>query len=586
MSPNLKLEIAAICLIHITAIVLSVACLTVFYIKTRRDDPSANAFMMMLSAMILWMVFKIFKTVAPEVTLRWIFILGYYACTCMVEVSFVAFGYAMSRGTPLPKKSRGWIYALPVLQFSWILTNPYHKLFYSHYDFYGDSFGPLFYAHMLIEYAYFGVGIFYCRQRFNHAFSGKSRAVSWLVSTAILVPLVLNFLYITKVLHALTLIAQIPVIFDITPIVFTWSTLLFMHATFNHDLFSLTPLMRHEITHHVSLPIALLDRRFRIGYTNEAFQALPGSAADRVALLDALPERSRGASEVSYEETTTEASFFIYCKKIRTLTGVQHLVTVRNISHYKGIQADILASQQDIEEKNRCIEKTIAHLKELSKGSARKFVARELHDIIGHSLVTAIKLLEVARIYGHRDTAHGLPALGHAITALNSGLTGIKAVPGSQKDAPRVSGEELKRSIEETIAQTRHTGLEVTLNFHGMIYLLEPALHTALARTSTELITNCLKHAGASRLFLSVTIRESHAQLLAVDNGKGAASLTRGNGLLGMEERLRVLNGSARFSTEDGFMARIVIPRQGGAASAPETHCLPLLPQGNTSADG
>ncbi|VVS95126.1 histidine kinase N-terminal 7TM domain-containing protein [Desulfoluna spongiiphila] len=563
MSPTLQLEIAAICIIHIIAIVLSVVCLAVFTMKSRRDDPSANAFLILQGAMTLWMVFKILKTVSPDVTLRWVFILGYYACTCVVEAAFIEFGHAYARGTRLPRKIRPLVYGLPVLQFSWILTNPLHFLFYGHYDFYGDSFGPLFYAHMLIEYTYFGVGLFYCRLRFKKEFSTRNRAVTWIVSTAILVPLFLNLLYITKVLHTLTFMARIPVIFDITPIVFTWSTLLFMYATFNHDLFSLTPLMRHEITHHLNLPIALFNRRFRLGYTNGAFQSLFASGRAMDDFLATLPDQLEKSGESGFETRIGDASFVVSCRKIRTVTGGQLLVTLRNVTQYKAIQADIMAGQEKIEEKNKRVNETIRQLKELSKGSARKFVARELHDIIGHSLVAAIKLLEVARIYGPHDTTRGLPSLTHAVNALDTGLSGIKAVPESREESGRVTGEELKKEIDELIEQARHTGLDASLNLQGMIYLLEPALYTTLHRTCTEIITNCLKHADATRLFLSVKIRETHAHLMAVDNGKGAHPLIPGSGLLGMEERARALGGEAHFSSEDGFMTRITIPRQG-----------------------
>ncbi|MCG8553015.1 MAG: histidine kinase, partial [Desulfobacterales bacterium] len=502
MSPNLKLEIAAISLVHIVAIVLSVVCLATFYMKTRRDDPSANAFVVMLSAMILWMIFKIFKTVSPDVTLRWIFILGYYACTCVVEAAFLTFGYATATGKPLPKRVRWFAFGLPVIQFSWILTNPLHFHFYSHYDFWGDSFGPLFYLHMLIEYTYFGVGIYFCRKRFKREFSRKTRAVSWLVGIGIITPLVLNFLYITKVINALTIIAGIPVVFDITPIVFTWSTLLFMVATFNHDLFTLSPLMRHEITHHLSLPIALFDHRFRLTYGNRAFEDLFDTPEGMEILLKTLPDHSREADEVSYEESFASATFFIYCKRIKTFTGSQHLVTIRNISLYKKIQKEIGHKKREIQNRNTEIEATIAQLKKLSKESAHTFVARELHDIIGHSLVTAIKLLEVAEIKSQKREPEASLPLTQAVTALSSGLSGIKRIPQSQDSNAPCTGDALKTAIQKTMDEARHTGLQTTLHFQGMIYPLSPQAFTALHRTATELITNCLKHAEATRLFL------------------------------------------------------------------------------------
>ncbi|WDP84409.1 MAG: hypothetical protein HUN05_03970 [Desulfobacter sp.] len=263
MPEVLKLEIAVICLVHLAAIILSVVCLTVFAMKTRRDDHAANAFIVVMVAMIMWMVFKIFKTVAPEVNLRWVFILGYYACTLVLELAFVEFGYAYLTEKPLSSKLRRWLCLVALVQFSWILINPLHYLFYSRYDFWDDSFGPLFYIHMAVEYAFIITGFIFCSRRFKREFSGKNKIVTRVFSAVIVVPLVLNLLYITKVIDRFTVIAQIPVVFDITPIVFTWSILLFMYVTFNHDFITPTPLMRHEITHHLNLALGLFNKNFK-----------------------------------------------------------------------------------------------------------------------------------------------------------------------------------------------------------------------------------------------------------------------------------------------------------------------------------
>lgn len=565
MTEVLKLEIAVISLVHLFAILLSVVCLAVFFMKTRRDDHAANAFIVMQVAMIMWMVFKIFKTVAPEVNLRWIFILGYYACTCVLEIAFVEFGYAYYRGKPFSSKIRRVIYLLPLMQFSWILTNPWHNLFYSHYDFWGDRFGPLFYLHMGIEYAFIIAGFFFCTQRFRRDFSGKNKIVTRVISTAIVVPLVLNLLYVTKIVHGFVAVARIPVVFDITPIVFTWSTLLFMYVTFNHDFISLSPLMRHEITHHLNLALGLFTEKLHLRYGNQAFLTMMEPAGRRDQILRQLPAHAADGGEVGYEEVVGDETFYIYCKSIRHITSRQYLVSIRNISEYKMAQADIAEKAKAISLKNRMLEQTIEQTRQLSKQSAHKYVAREIHDIIGHSLVAAVKLLEVSKIYMIMDVAQGKVALENAGVALETGMSGFKSILVSENAASRKrTGEDLKKSITAMAETLKDTGLELTLSFKGIIYLLDHQLYQSLERISTELMTNCLKHARASRLFLSLKIRESDISFLAVDNGVGVrGGSAKGSGLAGIEERVKALNGSVVFNPvpNDGFMVRIHISR-------------------------
>lgn len=561
MNPKLQLEIAAISIIHLLAIVISVICLTVFLLKTRRDDHTANSFAVMQGAMILWMVFKIFKTVSPDVTTRWICILGYYACTCILEMAFIEFGYSYSRGRPLSNRIRRWIYILPLMQFSWILTNPFHFLFYSRYDFVGDSFGPLFYVHMALEYGFIVTGFYFCSIRFKREFSQKNKLLTYIVSTAIITPLVLNLLYITRVVQHITVIANIPVLFDITPIVFTWSTLLFMYVTFNHEFFKLTPLMRHEITHELTLAMGVFDEKFTLGYANAAFRLLTKQEEKIAVVLAQLSRQASLAEESGYEQKIQDESFWIFCKKIKYLRKKQYLVSIKDISTYKNIQADIKEKQTALAQKNQDLNNTIANLKQLSRTSARKYVARELHDIIGHSLVTAVKLMEVSKIYmaGNRDL--GLLALDDAIKAIDTGLSGIKSIPFTTSDNKVYTGEQLKKTIQNIIEKTKYINLEVRLHFQGMIYVLDHGKYDTLTKICIELLTNCMKHANASKLFISLKINEARISLLSIDNGEGAASVTRGSGLLGMEERIKALNGQIQFSASDGFMTRVSIPR-------------------------
>lgn len=564
-TPLLKLEIATICIVHIVAIVLSVICVGVFFLKTRRYDHAANAFIALEICIITWMVFKIFKTVSPQINLRWFSIVGYYAAICFLEVAFVEFGYAYLKRKPIPFKIKRFLYIIATIQFSWVITNPYHHLFYSYYDFWRDSFGPLFYPFMLIEYSFIGVGFYFCIKKFKREFKGKNRIVTFLVSFAIIFPLVLNFLFITKFVHKFTIFANIPVVFDITPIVFTWSTLMFMYVTFNHNFITPTPLMRHEITHNLNLAIGVFNSCMTPLYLNKAFKSLKitNDKADKIS--DMLSSKFSGKDFFSYEEKIENKSFFICITKVKGLFTKKYLISMKNISAYKDVEVDILDKKIALTKTNQDLKEKIDELKTLSRSSARKYVAGEIHDVIGHSMVSCVKLLEVSKIYSSIDHLIRKRSLNNAIKAVESGLLGIRSVPFNESGKTKKSGKELRDNIQAKIDTLEYTGLDIKFNFQGIIYLLDQKIFHCLEMVNTEIITNCIKHSKATRLFVAIKIKEKEVSLLGIDNGVGLGTETlKGSGLTGIEERVKSLGGHIVLSSsyDEGFMVRVLISKQ------------------------
>ncbi len=96
---------------------------------------------------------------------------------------------------------------------------------------------------------------------------------------------------------------------------------------------------------------------------------------------------------------------------------------------------------------------------------------------------------------------------------------------------------------------------------------LEGRIAHSLLRCSQEIVTNAVRHAGASNLWIQGAIRHNHYELHAHDDGKGSPTIEPGNGLAGMEERIRELQGELLFSSapERGFQVsiRIPLPQQG-----------------------
>lgn len=555
MDDNLKLEIQTICIVHIIAIIMAIVFLMFFYIKANKDS-ALKAFLIMQLSMIGWMIFKIFKTVSPDVHIRWLFIAAYLSCTCIVEIAFLEFGYAYNNNRSLSVKARLLLYILPFLQIGVIWTNPLHHLFYARYDFWGDAFGPLFYLHTLIEYVYIGIGFSYCYRTFKDRLKSKVKWYVYLISLAIIGPLVMNLLYITKVIHRFVYGLGITVIFDITPIVFTWSLMVFVFATSTSDFIRLSPILKHEIVHKMDTAVAVVHKNHKVLYENDKMLSVFSDMS--FALNDLL-------SDVTLNQARQRIQwghhyFSIHLRKVRDVMDFQYVLTLKDITSYKHAEEAIEMKQDEVNEANLQLKKNIELLKEASKIGARNFVARELHDIIGHSLVVTIKLLEVAKLYYHKDSSMSWKAVEDAADSLKLGIVNMQAVENQDK-LGLYTGEDLNKELLKMINKIKATSMDVKLYFKGVYFAIDEALYTTIVKVSRELITNSLKHSYCKDIFISVHVKKEALSMMFMDNGVGSDQIVLGNGLNGIQDRVHALQGHIEFasSSGEGFMTKINI---------------------------
>lgn len=560
MKDVLKVEIQAICTVHILVIIMAIVFVMIFYIKAKKDH-ALKAFIVMQISMIGWMIFKIFKTVSPTVSLRWGFIVAYYICACVFEVAFLEFGYAYYKDKPLPRKIRGFIYIVPVAQIIAVATNPWHHLFYKTYTFWGDSFGPLFYAHTLIEYIFVAIGFVYCYKQFQIRFQNKRVWYKYLVSSAILLPLILNFLFITKVIHRWVFAIGIPVVFDITPIVFTWSVLIFVYATFKADFLSLSPLLQQDIVHKLDTAIGVLDANFKVFYVNEKMDDLFKGRG--IAMVKRIMKDWK-KNETLRDGIKLDGYYLrVHLNKVNIRFAQQYIVAVEDITPYKEVEIELSKRQKDLDDSNLKLNQAIETLKATSKIGARNYVARELHDIIGHSLVVTIKLLEVARLYFKVDKNLSMSAVADASISLEEGIKRMNAVK-SIEERPRIyTGERLENDLAKMLVHVKKIGLTTKLHVKGVHYGIDEDVFEVILKTCTELTTNAIKHSGCKEIFISVNVRKEDIYVMVMDNGFGTDCLVKGNGLKGLEERVEAIGGRVVFNTSkgEGFMAKINTPR-------------------------
>jgi signal transduction histidine kinase len=113
------------------------------------------------------------------------------------------------------------------------------------------------------------------------------------------------------------------------------------------------------------------------------------------------------------------------------------------------------------------------------------------------------------------------------------------------------------------VDQWRAARLNADLQIRGAVRELTPQANLTLYRAAQEALTNVAKHAKASRVNLLLEYDPDQVRLTIGDDGAGSNSSEGGFGLLGVRERVQLLNGIVRVHTRigNGFVLEIEIPQ-------------------------
>ncbi len=550
MEEAIRIEVATITLWNFAAIIVNVIAFVLLYVNANRNA-SLKAFFIVQLSMVIWLAGKVFKTVSPTEGIRWAFIVFYYFGIIFLAVSFLDFAYIYNKGKPMRRGFRICIYTMGLVQFIVVLTNPYHYLFYSRYSFWGDDFGKLFYVHLVINYLFILIGMVLCSQRFNKQLKEKTKLGKHLILFAILAPLVLNFLYITRVLQSIFNRLNIQV-FDITPIVYTWSLVIFLYATFKYEFFALTPMIKDEVTRNLDTPILITDVHGKALYANKKFEMLFENVAGVVKHL---------FNAETNTFTWNDKYYRCHLYDVQKMGNAKFIISLHDITSYQLVNNALILENQRLETINRKLETQIRLLKQTSHLGARNYVARELHDIIGHSLVISMRLLEASRIFYDKNKTKPIHNLERAKQVIKSGFEEISNVKDKDSRAT-YNVSILEREIKTMLKTVDVSGIKTNFYLRGSRKNMEEMVFDIIKKVSTELVTNTLKHSGATSLFLSIIFEEDRVVISQMDNGRGFENLKKGNGLSGIDGRLSLVNGIARYTSSagEGFNANILIP--------------------------
>ena len=178
----------------------------------------------------------------------------------------------------------------------------------------------------------------------------------------------------------------------------------------------------------------------------------------------------------------------------------------------------------------------------------RSRIARELHDVISHSVSVMVIQAGAAR---HtldpwdtemRDSLQAIETAGREATAELRRLLGILRRPDDEPALAPVPG--LAR-VGVLIEQMREAGLLTELRIEGEPAGIAPGVDLTAYRIIQEALTNSLRHAGPAKAQVNIRYRPHELDLEITDDGRGgnAHADGTGNGLAGMRERVALYGG-------------------------------------------
>ncbi|MGN6578277.1 MAG: sensor histidine kinase [Nocardioides sp.] len=193
----------------------------------------------------------------------------------------------------------------------------------------------------------------------------------------------------------------------------------------------------------------------------------------------------------------------------------------------------------------------------LAAAAERTRIARELHDIVSHSIsVVTIQTQAVRRRLGpeHAAEAADLAAVEATAREALAEMRRLFGVLRADGESASLTPQPGLAELDRLVTKVGSGDLAVRLEVEGEPYALPPGLDLAAYRIAQEGLTNALRHSGATESCVRVRYGDRHVDVEVLDNGRGlpatrpAGAAATGHGLVGIRERVALYDGTVELS--------------------------------------
>jgi two-component system sensor histidine kinase DesK len=187
----------------------------------------------------------------------------------------------------------------------------------------------------------------------------------------------------------------------------------------------------------------------------------------------------------------------------------------------------------------------------LAVTAERERIARDLHDVLGHTLTVVAVKADLARKLLDRDLAAARRELDEIHATVRAALADVRiAVSGMRSTTLAQELDEARRALASA---------GISLDSAANAGDLPPLIETALAFVVREAATNVIRHSGARSCRITLSRDGAEAALEIEDDGRGGG-VVEGNGLTGMRQRLAGIRGVLELGGDAGLRVRVRVP--------------------------
>lgn len=206
------------------------------------------------------------------------------------------------------------------------------------------------------------------------------------------------------------------------------------------------------------------------------------------------------------------------------------------------------AARNRMYEKLRLANQEIEHL---AKVAERERIARDLHDVLGHTLSVIILKSELAGKLIDRDPQRAKTEIGDVERTSRKALAEVRhTIRGYRLN-------NLAAELKQAESTLQLAG--VTVQAETSEVPLTPVQESVIALVVREAVTNVVRHAGARNCRFRLANNNGNCLLEVHDDGRGGLR-TEGNGLRGMRERVEALGGTLQYDSSTGTKLKIEFP--------------------------
>lgn len=203
----------------------------------------------------------------------------------------------------------------------------------------------------------------------------------------------------------------------------------------------------------------------------------------------------------------------------------------------------------------------------------RNRIARDMHDVVAHSLAVVIAQADGARYAAAANPSSAAPALGTIAATAREALADVRLLLAELRHSEAEGPQPTIHDLERLLDQLRVTGLQIEVSSTGPVVPMSASHQIAVYRIVQEALTNVLRHGDARQ---AVTLDLSWSAdgvrltvLSAMRAEPGTAAATLGHGIPGMRERAVLTGGSFRAGATEAGQFEVAAQIPSGIVQQP-----------------